>query len=139
LRFIDANVFVHAFLDSRRPLQRHELEIKESAKRIVLRLEGGESMATTVVQLSEVANIFESRVPAQGALEVLSSIISLDNLTIFGVSGEAYRSAFRAAEVLGFGVNDSLAYNAMKDNNIAELYSFDRDFDSLSDIKRLTT
>jgi predicted nucleic acid-binding protein len=64
--------------------------------------------------------------------------MSLPNLTTHGTNGEAYRSALRAAEVLRLGVNDSLAYTTMMDNQIIELYSFDKDFDSLSDIKRLT-
>jgi predicted nucleic acid-binding protein len=137
MRFIDANVFIHAFLDPKRPLQSHELKIKESAKSIVLRLEEDEQMATTVVHLSEVANIFESRMPPRDALEVLSSLMSLPNLTTHGTSGEAYRSALRAAEMLGLGVNDGLAYTTMIANQIYELYSFDKDFDGLSDVKRI--
>ena len=138
MRFVDANVFIHAFLDPKRPLQPHELKIKEAAKGIVLRLEEGEQMATTVVHLSEVANIFESRMSPRDAFEVLSSLMSLPNLTTHGTSGEAYRSALRVAEMLGLSVNDGLAYTTMIDNRIIELYSFDRDFDGLSDIKRLT-
>ncbi len=138
MRFIDANIFVHAFLDPKRPLQTHELNIKESAKGIVLRLEEGEPMVTTVVHLSEVANILESRMPTRVALEVLSSIMFLENLTVLGTSSEAYRSALRTAEVLGLGVNDGLAYIAMSDSGVKELYSFDRDFDGLSDVKRVT-
>jgi predicted nucleic acid-binding protein len=139
MRFIDANVFIHAFLDAKRQLQPHEHKIKESAKKIILRLEEGEQMATTVVHLSEVANIFESRMPPGDSLEVLSSLMSLPNLTIIGTSGEAYRSALRAAELLGLGVNDGLAYTTITENQIVELYSFDKDFDRLSDLKRITT
>ena len=138
MRFVDANVFIHAFLDPKRSLQSHELEIKESAKRIVLRLEGGEPMATTVIHLSEVANIFESRMPPRDALEVLSSLMSMSNLKVIDVSCEVYRSALRAAQVLGLGVNDGLAYIVMRDNGIGELYSFDKDFDILSDVSRVT-
>ena len=75
--------------------------------------------------------------PPSDALEVLSSLMSLPNLTTHGTSGEAYRSALRVAEMLGLSVNDGLAYTTMIDNRIIELYSFDRDFDGLSDIKRL--
>jgi predicted nucleic acid-binding protein len=85
-----------------------------------------------------VANIFELRMPALDALEVLSSIMSLPSLIIFSASGEAYRSALRAAEVLGLGVNDGLACIAMRDNGFAESYSFDRDFYSVGDVKRVT-
>jgi uncharacterized protein len=138
MRFIDANVFVHAFLNPKRPLQAHEFTIKESAKKIVLRLEEGEPMMTTVVHLSEVANIMETRMFARDALEVLSSIVFLEKLVILGSSGEAYRSALSAAEMLNLGVNDALAYLAMKENSLTELYSFDRDYDVLGDVKRIT-
>lgn len=138
MRFIDANVFVHAFLNPKRPLQVHELNIKESAKKIVLRLEEGEPMMTTVVHLSEVANIMETRMLARDALEVLSSIMFLEKLNILGSSGEAYRSALSAAEMLELGVNDALAYLAMKENSLTELYSFDRDYDKLGDVRRIT-
>jgi predicted nucleic acid-binding protein len=80
----------------------------------------------------------ETRMLARDALEVLSSIMFLEKLVIIGSSGEAYRSALSAAEVLELGVNDALAYLAMKENGLTELYSFDRDYDKLGDVKRIT-
>ena len=37
MRFVDASVFVHAFLKPKRELKPHEIKIKESAKKIVRR------------------------------------------------------------------------------------------------------
>ena len=38
----------------------------------------------------------------------------------------------------GVGLSDALAYVAMKRNPLAEVYSFDRDFDKFGDIRRVT-
>lgn len=46
--------------------------------------------------------------------------------------------AFQASDLANLGVNDTPAYHAMKDEKIDEIYSFDRHFDQLKDITRLT-
>lgn len=138
MRFIDSNVFVHAFLRPRRRLEAHEIEIKEGAKRIVARLEEGEEAMTTVVHVSEVANILESRTSQEESLEILEAIVSLRSLSMIGVTGEMYRMAVHASDLLDLGVNDTLAYHTMKDKEIDEIYSFDKHFDQLKGIMRLT-
>jgi len=60
LRFIDASVFLYAFLKPKRRVSEDVLELKENAKRILSRIEEGEEVVTTVVHLSEIANILES-------------------------------------------------------------------------------
>jgi len=138
MRFVDSNVFVHALLKPRRSLERHEAEIKEGAKKILTRIEEGEEAVTTVVHVSEVANILESRMPPEGSWRVLSALASMRGLTLAGVTGDAYRAAIQASNILGVGVNDSLAYAAMMDGGVREIYSFDRHFDGLPEIRRVT-
>ena len=70
MRFVDSNVFLHAFLRPRRPLQEHESRIKKAAREILLRLEEGEETSTTVVHLSEVANILEARMLVQDSRQL---------------------------------------------------------------------
>jgi len=60
MRFVDSNVFLHAFLRPRRTLTEREQLVKDEAKSIVKRLEEGEEAATTTVHLSEVVNILET-------------------------------------------------------------------------------
>ena len=138
MRFIDSNVFVHAFLKPRRRLEAHEAEIKEGAKRILVGLEEGEEAATTVIHVSEVANILESRATPKESREILEAVLSLRSLTIIGVTGDAYRIAVGASGLLDVGVNDALAYNTMNEMGIDEIFSFDRHFDRLEGVKRLT-
>jgi len=138
MRFIDSNVFIHAFLKPRRRLERHEVEIKERAKGIILRLEDGEEAATTVVHLSEVANILESRITQMDSREILSAILSLRSLSVKEVTGEMYGAAVHVSEIFSLGVNDTLAYLTMRDEGIYEIYSFDKHFDQLQEIARIT-
>jgi predicted nucleic acid-binding protein len=83
LRFIDASVFVHAFLKPKRDLKKHEVEIKEAAKEIVKRINDGEKVATTLVQISEIANILESYMPVKMALGVEEFLLMAGNVKVY--------------------------------------------------------
>ncbi|MCS4541070.1 MAG: type II toxin-antitoxin system VapC family toxin [Euryarchaeota archaeon] len=137
MRFIDASVFVYAYLRPRRALPEDIATFKSSAKKIIERVENGEEVATTVVHLSEIANILEARMPLEQSLEVLSSIVLLNNITIEDVLGTGYIAAIEEALNFGVGVNDVIAARIMKKLRITEIYSFDKHFDKIPDIKRL--
>ncbi len=139
MRFVDSNVFIHAFLRPRRRLERHETEIKEAAKQIVLRLEDGEEASTTVVHLSEVANLLEARMPLGDSRALLSSLVTLRGLRVVDVGGVDYSAAIQASGDLGVGVNDCLAYLVMREHGIGEIYSFDRHFDEMDGISRIAS
>jgi len=137
MRFVDSNVFIYAFLRPRRRLERHEAEIKEAAKRIVLRLEDGEEASTTVVHLSEVANLLEARMSLGESRELLSSMVTLKGLKVVDVGGGDYSAAIQASGALGVGVNDCLAYLVMRERGIGEIYSFDKHFDEMDGVHRV--
>jgi predicted nucleic acid-binding protein len=86
--------------------------------------------------VSEVANILEARMSLD-AREILSTLTSLRNLTLLGMTGEAYRVAVQVSNIVNLGVNDILAVNAMKDLDIKEIRSFDKDLDSVPETKRI--
>jgi len=67
--FVDASVFVYAFLKPRRRLQPHEASVKDAAENIVLRINEGEEVATSVVHFSEVCNVLEDYLPLEEALQ----------------------------------------------------------------------
>ena len=138
MRFVDSNVFVYALLRPRRRLETHEDEIKEGAKNILTRIEEGEEAMTTVIHVSEVANILEARMPREGSWRILSALASMRGLSLAGVTGDAYRAAIQASNVLGVGVNDALAYTSMTRSGVREIYSFDKHFDQLPEIRRVT-
>ena len=139
MRFVDASVFIHAFLKPKRKLKPHEVEIKEAAKNIIRKINEGEKIGLTVVQLAEIANILEKYMPLEKALQVEKFLLYALNVEIYGVNRKTCMEALRIAEEKKIGLSDAIAYILMLQNNVEEIYSFDRDFDKLKGIRRLTS
>jgi len=137
LRFVDASVFVHAFLKPKRKLKDHEVKIKESAKNIVKRINDGEEVGITVVQIAEIANLLESYLPLNEALKVEEFLLLAKNVKVFDVTKRDCLRALKVVREKEIGLSDAIAYVIMVDNNVKEIYSFDRDFDRLN-VKRIT-
>ena len=135
--FVDASVFVYAFLKPKRKLQPHEACIKDAAKKIVTRINEGEEVATSVVHFSEVCNVLEDYLPLEEALTIEKGLLFRDNIVIHEVSEEDYLKALSIAEDQQVGANDALAYVVMKEAEISKIYSFDKDFDIFKDIYRM--
>ncbi len=116
MRFVDSNVFLHAFLKPRRELSEEERRVKEAAK--------------------EVVNIIESGLGLQRSLGFLAWAISSANIDVYPTDVGDYGSALSVARESGVSANDALAYLLMKEHDLDEVYSFDRHFDLL-DVTRL--
>ncbi len=136
--FVDANVFVYAFLKPKRKLQPHEESIKDAAKKIVTRINEGEEAVTSVVHFSELCNVLEDYLPIEEALTLEKGLLFLDNISVKEVSEEDYLKALAIAEDQQIGANDALAYVLMKEAGLQRIYSFDKDFDEFKDIHRIT-
>jgi predicted nucleic acid-binding protein len=136
MRFIDSNVFLHAFLRPRRGLTDEEQRIKEKAKNIIELIDEGEEVATTAVHVSEVVNIVESGLGLQRSLGLLAWVVSKPNIQVYPFIVESYERALAVAQERGVSANDALAYLTMRDNELAEVYTFDKHFDLL-DVNRL--
>ncbi|WP_456453980.1 type II toxin-antitoxin system VapC family toxin [Thermococcus sp.] len=131
MRFADANVFIYAFLKPRKEPPENVRLIKERAQSIIGRISEGERVVTTVVHLSEVANVIESKGGKRKAAEVLLTILTSENIEVLPVSTGDYLKASLMAEERNIGVNDALAYVKMRELGIGEIYTFDRDFENL--------
>jgi predicted nucleic acid-binding protein len=136
--YIDANVFVYAFLKTKRQLQPNELEIKQAAKNIVARISKGEKVITSVVHFSEVCNVLEDHLPPEEAVLLEKGLLYRENVSICEVTQEDYIKAVSIAEDNKVGINDALAYVLMKYQAVQFIYSFDKDLDAFTDIKRVT-
>ena len=134
VRFIDANIFIYAFLKPRREPPDNVKAIKEKAKGILKRVSDGEEVATTVIHLSEVANVVESRAGKGKAAQILLYVLTSDNIRVLDVSTADYLRAALIAEERNLGINDALAYLKMQELGIDEIYTFDKDFEKL-DVK----
>lgn len=138
MRFIDSNIFLHAFLKPRRKLTDQESMIKEQSKSILRRVEQGEKVAISVVHLSEVVNIFESGQGLLVAQGFLAWAISSENMVVYPVSVEDYEVALPLSQEHSISPNDALAVNKMKTNKLEEIYSHDKHFDQIENIQKIT-
>ncbi len=136
-RFVDANVFLYAYLKPRRALKPHEIEAKNKAKEIVQRIDRGEEVFLSASHLSEVANVLEDLMPLEQALEILEALLQKENIRIIEVSKSDYLSALEVARRRLVGLNDALAYVLMKKLGVSEIYSFDKHFDLFPDVRRI--
>lgn len=137
MRFIDASTFLYAFLKPERPLPPDLAEMKADAKTILERVNEGESVTTSVVHVSEVANILEARMPLSSCRRIISDIATKRNVEVAGVGNKLYTSSLHTAEAHDIGLNDALAFNMMQEGGVHEIYSFDKHFDDLPGIARL--
>mgnify|MGYP001582098158 FL=1 len=133
---MDANVLILAYHLKPRYTS-DQVEMKKRAKNIAIRIDEGEEVATSVIQLSEAANVLSHAFEPQKLSVLLKAMATKENLKIFDCSREEYLAAIEQSEETGVGVNDCLAHVLMLANGITEIYSFDKDFDKFSDIKRL--
>ena len=137
MKFVDASVFVHAFIQPKRELKPHEERIKRSARQIVKRIDAGEEVVISTVHLSEIANILEDFMPLNNALEIISSLVSKPSIMVLNVTGRDCVKALLTAQTNAIGFSDAIAYVLMSDRNIQEIYSFDKDFENIKGIKRI--
>ena len=131
MRFIDANIFLYAVIKPKNSISPKVLERKERAKEILMRVQEGEEVVTTVVHLSEVSNILEAKTNLNTAVEFLEELLTAENVKVLPVSTEEYLKAVLLAREKGVSVNDALAYIKMKELGIKEIYTFDKHFEKL--------
>ncbi len=137
MRFVDASVFLHAYL---RPNKKPPPEIetlKRDARKIVERVAGGEPVITTLIHISEIANILEARVLLEEGLDIISGLLSQPNLEVIEPSKALYEAAVEEAREKGIGVNDALAAIIIRERGENEVYSFDTDFDKVKGLRRI--
>jgi len=132
VRFIDSNVFIYAVIRPRRQLTESEKQIKSSARKIIERVDKGEKVLTTVVHLSEVANILEDLAGLEFSISFTRDVLLKPNIIIKPVSPEDYITSIAYAENLKISGNDALAYLTMKRNGINEIYTFDKHFEKIN-------
>jgi predicted nucleic acid-binding protein len=112
--------------------------MKEQAKKIISSIsQGREEVMITVVHLSEVVNILKHGMPSERLTSVILGLFMLDNVRILGVSRDAYFAAADLGGDLKIDPNDALAVDAMRLNDVKEIYSFDEDFEMMEGLTRL--
>ena len=112
-----------------RQLTPDELQLKTNAKNILTRIEEGEQVMTTTSHITEVANILEARTSLEQASSTIISIVNTPSITILPVTETHVKTAAATSHRNMIGYNDCLAYVAMNENSLHEIYTFDKDYD----------
>ncbi len=73
------------------------------------------------------------------ALQIEKFLLYAPNVEVYEVNRKNCIKALKVAEEKGVGLSDAIAYILMLQNNIKEIYSFNRNFDKLEGIKRFTS
>jgi len=131
MRFIDANVFIYAVLKPKRVLNERVQELKTASNEIFKKVNEGEKVITTVVHLSEVANVLEDATNLSFAISFLKDILLKKNVIVERVSDKDYMECVLLAEEKRVSINDALAYLLMKRRRIEHIYTFDKHFQNL--------
>jgi len=138
MRFLDANIFIYAYYKPKRTLTEKEAATKEEAKKIISNISNGEEkVLTTVVHISEVVNILKYGLPRDNLTSTMLGLFMMDNVIILGITKDQYFAAIAIGDDLKLEPNDALAVDAMRQNGITEIYSFDDHFNKISGITRL--
>ncbi len=137
IRFIDASAILYAVIEPKKPLSEQLMEIKINAKNILKRINEGEQVITSVVHLSEVSNILEARKSFSEVAKFITDLMMKESIEILDVVADDCKAAAILAKRYEVGVNDTLAKLLMDRNDLGEIYSFDKHFDTLQ-VKRIT-
>lgn len=137
MRFVDASVFLYAYLKPRKTLPSEIAEMKKAARAIVRRIDSGEKVATSLTHISEVANILEASMPIHSSHQITTDLIHSPSISIIEPTRENYVDAVELAKDVSVGLNDGVAYVLMKENGMDEIYSFDKHFDRFEGVKRI--
>ena len=138
MRFLDANTFIYAYYKPKRQLTPKEKKMKEHAKKIIANVsQGKEEVITTVVHISEVANILKHGISKDELETIIRGLFMLDNVEIADVTRNSYFAAIELGEDLKLEINDALAVDVMRLSGVDEIYSFDEDFNQIEGIRRL--
>ncbi len=128
MRFIDSNIFIQAWLKPKRELSEKEIIIKKNSKKILKRVENGEEVATTIIHISEIANILEAKLGVKESLEYIEAILGTETIKVLEVEYHDLIEAIEISRRLNIGLMDSIAYVLMIKHGINEIYTMDKDF-----------
>ncbi|MHA1673945.1 MAG: type II toxin-antitoxin system VapC family toxin [Promethearchaeota archaeon] len=138
--YLDTNIYFFAFYKTKKGqiLTPKVQWMKYQAQSIIRRIDDGElQVCISLLQLSELANIFKSRMNWTRLRQFLWNMISNDGITVLEVSKMLYINAIDKIPEMNMDSNDNTSYLLMKEHDIGIIYSFDKHFRNLTDIKCL--
>jgi uncharacterized protein len=138
MKFVDTNIFIYAYYRPKKQLTEKEEAMKEQAKKIVSNIsQGKEQVTTTVVHISEIVNILKNGLAQEQLTQIILGLFMLNNVKIMDVTKDAYFAAAELGEDLKLEPNDALAIDIMRQNEIAEIYTFDEHFSKIDGVIKI--
>ena len=126
--FIDANIFITAFLSAGQK--------GKNIEHFFSRIKSGEQKATTSpLVMDEVFHVISNKQDYEYATSVWKKMLSMPNLTLLPVDAKA-ASFFLEFSSQGLEPRDALHVATMKAHGILTICSYDKAFDIISSIKR---
>lgn len=139
MKFLDANVFIYAYYKAKGDLTKKETQMKTDAQNIIQAIqEGFGEYLTTVVHLSEIANILKHSLSIEKINRLIATLLLQEHVQVMNVTAEDYLEASILGKDLNRDPNDALAVRFMRNRNIHKILSFDTGFDSIPNIERTT-
>src|SRR3972149_3637464 len=130
MRFVDANVFIYVLIKS--PKKDYEI-----SKGILERIEKGEEAVTSLAIIQEVIDWLEYNNRKKEVRSFLTGINSYLSMQKLSIAWDDFLPALNDVEKHQIDFVDALSLQKMKKNKIDEIYSNDKDFDRIEEIKRI--
>lgn len=89
----------------------------------------------TIIHLSEILNVIETHIGLKVSKEMLTRILSMENIVLVDVSKRDYRMALVTTHNYGISINNTIAYIKMKEYETNEIYTFNKHSQNIPDIK----
>jgi predicted nucleic acid-binding protein len=137
MRYLDANIFIYAYFKQKKEkLLSDKIKwCKQEAKRIIDEINKEENTyCISLIQLSEVVNLLKGVMSWKNLHNLLRGLISNNSIEVVEMSKLMYINAINKIMDLNIDSNDISAYLLMKEKNIKEIYTFDRDYEAFPDI-----
>ena len=138
--YLDANIFIYAYFKSKKGkiISKKIQWCKEEAKKIINNINNEENKyCISLIQLSEVVNLLKSVMSWKNLQKLIMGLISNKSIEIVEISKLTYIDAVNRISEYNMDSNDISAYLIMRERKIKEIYSFDRQFESLPEINCL--
>jgi len=130
LRFVDSNVFIYVLVKSPK-------DDYMTAKRILQRIEEGEETITNTAVIQEIVDWLEYNNRRREIETFLAAINSYITMKKAKVSWNEIMEAIGDMKKYDLDLVDALTLQTMKKNDVKEIYTNDKDFDRVKEVKRI--
>ena len=130
MRFVDSSVFIYVLVKSPK-------DDYMTAKRILQRIEEGEETITNTAVIQEIIDWLENNNKRREIETFLAAINSYITMKKAKISWNEIMEAIGDMKKYDLDLVDALTLQTMKKNDVKEIYTNDKDFDRVKEVKRI--